>query len=138
MMEFACLLLTSATAPVAMAQGKVIKKAPMGQSDPSSGKAMYTSYCAPCHGASGKGDGPVASEFKVAPANLTQFTRTTKVSFLPAISGHAAIWRAHSGAWLEQCAGMGNLFGSLDPHDPVKVNQSIQTLVDYVKTLQAN
>lgn len=87
MMEFACLLLTSATAPVAMAQDKVIKKAPMGQSDPSSGKAMYTSYCAPCHGASGKGDGPVASEFKVAPANLTQFTRKTKVSFLPAISG---------------------------------------------------
>jgi hypothetical protein len=33
---------------------------------------------------------------------------------------------------------MGNLFGSLDPHDPVKVNQRIQTLVDYVKTLQAN
>jgi cytochrome c556 len=47
-------------------------------------------------------------------------------------------WRAHSGAWLEQCAGMGNLFGSLDPHDLAKVNQSIQTLVDYVKTLQAN
>jgi hypothetical protein len=32
----------------------------------------------------------------------------------------------------------GNLFRSLDPHDPVKVNQRIQTLVDYVKTLQAN
>jgi hypothetical protein len=32
----------------------------------------------------------------------------------------------------------GALFRSLDPNDPVKVNQRIQTLVDYVKTLQAN
>jgi hypothetical protein len=30
------------------------------------------------------------------------------------------------------------LFRSLDPHDPVKVNQRIQTLVDYLKTHQAN
>jgi hypothetical protein len=39
-------LLTSVTGSVAMAQGKVIKKAPVGQSDPSSGKTMYASYCA--------------------------------------------------------------------------------------------
>jgi hypothetical protein len=38
-------LLTSVTGSVAMAQDKVIRKAPVGQSDPSSGKAMYASYC---------------------------------------------------------------------------------------------
>jgi hypothetical protein len=32
----------------------------------------------------------------------------------------------------------GGLFRSLDPNDPVKVNQRIQTLVVCVKTLQAN
>jgi len=64
-----------------MAQDKVIKKAPVGQSDPSSGKAMYASYCAPCHSASGKGGGPAGSEFKVAPANLTPLTKNNHGEF---------------------------------------------------------
>jgi hypothetical protein len=42
-------VLASVTASVAMAQDKVVKKAPVGQSDPSFGKATYTNYCAPCH-----------------------------------------------------------------------------------------
>jgi mono/diheme cytochrome c family protein len=46
------------------------------QSDPSSGKAMFTSYCAACHGAEGKGNGPAASELKVAPADLTQLAKS--------------------------------------------------------------
>jgi len=80
MMEFACpaadLHRASRYGP---RQGH--QKGSHGQSDPSSGKAMYTRYCAPCHGASGKGDGPVASEFKVAPANLTQFTKNNQGEF---------------------------------------------------------
>jgi hypothetical protein len=35
----------------------------------------------PSHGAFGQGDGPVASEFKVAPANLTQFTKNNHGEF---------------------------------------------------------
>ena len=34
------------------------------------GKKLYTSYCSPCHGARGQGDGPVAGG-ALAPANLT-------------------------------------------------------------------
>jgi mono/diheme cytochrome c family protein len=132
-------LLTLVTAPAALAQDKVIKKAPVGQSDPSSGKAMYTSYCAPCHGASGKGDGPAASEFKVPPANLTQLTKNNHGEFpsshLWAILQFGAPAPAHGSSDMPV---WGNLFRSLDPNDPVKVNQRIQNLVDYVKTLQAN
>ena len=39
---------------------------------PSSGKEMFMSYCASCHGKDAKGDGPAAAALKQAPANLTQ------------------------------------------------------------------
>ncbi len=35
------------------------------------GKFEYLSSCAPCHGADGKGDGPVSAELKTKPADLT-------------------------------------------------------------------
>lgn len=38
-------------------------------------KEMFTSYCAPCHGASGKGDGPAAAALNPKPADLTQFAK---------------------------------------------------------------
>ncbi len=133
------LQLTFVTGPAARAQDKVIKKAPVVPSDPSSGKAMYTSYCAPCHGASGKGDGPAASEFKVPPANLTQLAKNNHGEFpsshLWAILQFGAPAPAHGSSDMPV---WGALFRSLDRNDPVKVNQRIQTLVDYVKTLQAN
>jgi mono/diheme cytochrome c family protein len=38
-------------------------------------KEMFTSYCAPCHGVSGKGDGPAAPALNPKPADLTQFAK---------------------------------------------------------------
>jgi mono/diheme cytochrome c family protein len=38
-------------------------------------KQMFNSYCAPCHGASGKGDGPAAAALTPKPADLTQFAK---------------------------------------------------------------
>jgi len=35
------------------------------------GRALYTIYCLPCHGASGKGDGLVGKVFELQPADLT-------------------------------------------------------------------
>src|SRR5215469_15659545 len=48
-----------------------VKKVPAPYTEPSSGKGMYTAYCASCHGANGKGDGPAAPALKVPPTNLT-------------------------------------------------------------------
>jgi mono/diheme cytochrome c family protein len=36
------------------------------------GSALYTAYCATCHGKDGKGGGPAAAALKAAPADLTQ------------------------------------------------------------------
>jgi mono/diheme cytochrome c family protein len=42
---------------------------------PASGKEMFQSYCASCHGKDAKGDGPAASALKQAPANLTTLAK---------------------------------------------------------------
>lgn len=39
------------------------------------GSEMYKTWCSSCHGATGKGDGPTASELKTRPANLTQLAK---------------------------------------------------------------
>ena len=52
------------------AQEPAVKKSPVVQSNPRSGKQMYTDYCAPCHGSDGQGNGPAAPAMKTAPTNL--------------------------------------------------------------------
>jgi mono/diheme cytochrome c family protein len=45
------------------------------------GKALFSEYCASCHGVSGKGDGPAASALKIPPADLTALTARNKGQF---------------------------------------------------------
>jgi len=39
------------------------------------GKDEYRNNCLPCHGVSGKGDGPIAEYFTVKPSDLTQIAK---------------------------------------------------------------
>src|SRR5271157_5542972 len=49
-----------------------VKKVAPTYTNPSSGKEMYLAYCASCHGADGKGNGPAAPALKTPPTDLTQ------------------------------------------------------------------
>ena len=44
--------------------------APAGKADLVGGKKLFDIYCVPCHGESGRGDGPVGKKFVPAPASL--------------------------------------------------------------------
>jgi mono/diheme cytochrome c family protein len=131
-------LLAFSTANVVTAQDKVIKKVPIQDVDAKSGQAMYQSYCAACHGATAKGDGPAASELKVPPTDLTQLTKNNHGEFpsahLWAILQFGANAPAHGTSDMPV---WGNLFRKLDPNQPVRVSQRVQNLVDYLKSLQA-
>ena len=52
-----CLLLVS---PAVVAQTRVPKEAPTLTIESLAGSYPFDAYCAPCHGRSGAGDGPVA------------------------------------------------------------------------------
>jgi mono/diheme cytochrome c family protein len=123
---------------VAGAQEKVIEKAPVHQSDPSSGHAMYVSYCAACHGPDGKGNGPAASEFKVPPTDLTLLAKKNHGEFpsdhVWAVLHFGTKARAHGTSTMPV---WGDLLHSLDPSDSSKEELRIANLVSYLKTLQA-
>lgn len=133
-----CVVLLAAC--FASAQEKpVVKKVPMKQTSPASGKEMFTQYCAACHGADAKGDGPAASALKTAPADLTtlakrsedgKYPRDRVANLLRTGSGVAAHGSSDMPTW-------GPLFHSLDPNHDITVQQRIKNLNDYLEALQA-
>jgi mono/diheme cytochrome c family protein len=122
----------------ACAQGKTIKKVPIGQTDASSGKEMLASYCAACHGADAKGHGPATSWFKVPPADLTMLAKNNHREFP---SDHVwAILHFGTKAAAHGSSAMpvgGNVLSGLEPTDTIEQEQRIANLVSYLKTLQA-
>jgi mono/diheme cytochrome c family protein len=45
------------------------------------GRSLYLTHCATCHGASGRGDGPMAQYLRVPPANLATIAARNKGVF---------------------------------------------------------
>lgn len=134
--SFCALLLA---AGLASAQDKpVIKKVPIQQTSPASGKEMYTQYCAACHGADAKGTGPAAPALKTPPADLSTLAQrnggkypSDRVSeILRTGTGVAAHGSSDMPTW-------GPLFRSLDPTNNTAVQQRIHNLNEYLTSLQA-
>jgi len=53
-----------------------LKRAAAKPTASNDGGQMFMSYCAPCHGKLGRGDGPAAAALKEKPADLTQLKRS--------------------------------------------------------------
>ncbi len=51
--------------------------------DPERGRIEFLSKCAECHGADGKGAGPIAGKLKIKPADLTLLARKNNGVFSP-------------------------------------------------------
>jgi mono/diheme cytochrome c family protein len=64
-----------------VSQPKTIKNVPIKYTSPTSGQEMYKSYCAACHGKTGKGDGPAASALKQPPPDLTALASNNNGKF---------------------------------------------------------
>ena len=62
-------------------QSKSTVTIPVTKTTATSGKLMYSSYCAPCHGVDGRGQGPVASALKTPPMDLTVLSRNNHGKF---------------------------------------------------------
>jgi mono/diheme cytochrome c family protein len=122
---------------VAAAQKPVVKKVPAPQTSPASGKEMYVSYCASCHGIGGKGDGPAATALKVAPPDFTTLSHRNQGKFPAAhvyqtIKGETAM-AAHGS---KDMPVWGPVFSSLNKGDQALVQLRISNLTKYIEAMQ--
>jgi len=118
---------------------KVIQHAPIKETSPASGKEMYTTYCAVCHGTDGKGGGPAASALKVPPTNLTQLSKNSGGKY-PALKVTSAI-RGEGDVPAHGSKDMpvwGSLFWNMSHGHEGEVQQRVANLTKYIESLQAN
>jgi len=117
---------------------KVIQHAPIKETSPASGKEMYTTYCAVCHGTDGKGGGPAASALKVPPTNLTQLSKNSGGKY-PALKVTSAI-RGEGDVPAHGSKDMpvwGSLFWNMSHGHEGEVQQRVANLTKYIESLQA-
>lgn len=115
-----------------------IKHAPAPVTSAASGKEMFHAYCASCHGADAKGDGPAAAALKSPPADLTVLSKSNGGKF-PA-SRVFSILRGQSSVSAHGNRDMpvwGPFFWSTSQGHESEVNQRISNLTRYIESLQA-
>jgi mono/diheme cytochrome c family protein len=117
---------------------KVIQHATIKPTSPASGKEMYMSYCAVCHGTDGKGGGPAASALKTAPADLTTLSKNNGGKY-PALKVTSSIngdsnLPAHGS---KEMPVWGSLFRTISHGHQGEVQQRVANLTEYIESLQA-
>lgn len=105
----------------------------------SRGAATYRIYCASCHGASGRGDGPMADVLKVHPVNLTSLSRTNEGRFpearvYEAIDGRAEV--AGHGPGSMPVWGLTFQVSGRDSDQETEVRERILDLMTYIQSIQ--
>jgi mono/diheme cytochrome c family protein len=101
---------------------------------------LFQRFCASCHGRDGRGDGPVAPFFKLAPPDLTGLSRRNGGTFpservhrivdgREVVTPHGARQMPVWGLELAMAAGD-------SPQGRQQAEKSITMVVDYLKTIQ--
>jgi mono/diheme cytochrome c family protein len=123
----------AATAP----STPTVKHVPINRAPVNSGKDMFNSYCAVCHGTDAKGAGPAASAMKTNPVDLTALAKKSggkyPASHVAAVLRGQAITASHGS---QDMPIWGPLFSSISQGHEAQVQQRIANLVDYIGTLQ--
>lgn len=103
------------------------------------GRASFQTYCATCHGADAKGDGPMTDNLRVRPPDLTLIAKRNDGRF-PAdtvrrtIDGRSPV-KGHGG--LEMPVWGDAFRSSSDAYSEAKVAEKLDALVAYLKSIQA-
>lgn len=115
-----------------------VKHVPITNTPSNSGKEMFNSYCAVCHGKDGKGGGPAASAMKTVPTDLTALAKNSggkyPASHVAAVIRGQATTASHGS---QDMPVWGPLFSSISQGHDAQVQQRISNLVAYIESLQA-
>ena len=114
-----------------------IKHVPIKQTSAASGAEMYKTYCAVCHGADGKGNGPAAEALKVPPTDLTTMASRNGGKYpslkVSAMLRGEEVLAAHG---TKEMPIWGNLFWSMSGGHEAEVQQRITNLDKYIESIQ--
>lgn len=140
-----CARLVAVGVPVVLITAHIVSAAPQAPRDqPTSvlattaGRDTFRQFCAPCHGTTAHGDGPVASMLNVRPTDLTRVNRRNNGVFplqtLEATLTLSTRMRtpAHGS---EQMPVWGPVFVSVDGSQ-VRVNARVGNLLAYLESIQ--
>lgn len=109
----------------------------ISQASPADGKAMYVNYCASCHGLDGRGRGPVASQLRKPPSDLTVQSRNNHGHFpdshIAAVLEFGTVVPAHG---TSQMPVWGHILANMDKAHPEVTALRINNLSRYIESLQ--
>jgi len=115
-----------------------VRHVPITNTPSNSGKEMFSSYCAVCHGTQGKGDGPAASAMKTPPNDLTVLAQKNggkyPAAHVAAVIRGQATTPSHG---TQEMPIWGPLLSSVSQGHQAEVQQRITNLVNYIEGLQA-
>jgi mono/diheme cytochrome c family protein len=103
--------------------------------DIAEGKTQYQSSCAACHGIDAKGDGPVSTELRTRPADLTALAKNNNGVFpydvvYQVIDGRNSTIPSHG---TREMPVWGYRFG---PPQAFRFKHHILAVIDYLKSVQ--
>jgi len=102
------------------------------------GAYVFRTYCASCHGALGRGDGPLADQLRYRPADLTAIARRNGGEFptelvVRIVDGRKQV-KGHGGPDMPV---WGDAFRNVDSSfDEAAAQEKIRAVVDHLKTIQ--
>jgi mono/diheme cytochrome c family protein len=115
--------------------GKIV--IPVNKTSPTSGKQMYTNYCAPCHGLDGRGQGPVAPALKAPPTDLSLLARSNHGKFpethIVTVLENGMQIPAHGSVEMPV---WGPILGKMNQSNPQDKLLRVSNLSRYLETLQ--
>jgi mono/diheme cytochrome c family protein len=118
--------------------GAETKVAAPAKNEPISGKQLYVSYCAMCHGTDAKGGGPFSPQLKLWPPDLTQLAKKNNGTY-PAmhvsevVDGEFGKASAHGS---REMPIWGPVFRSMAHGHSDNAQLRINSIVKYVESLQ--
>jgi mono/diheme cytochrome c family protein len=134
----ATLLVSAAATGVLCSQPTTIKNVPITYTQPDDGKAMFSAYCAVCHGPDGRGGGPAADALKKSPTDLTQLAIRNNGTFpyqnvMNVLSFGPAEMISHGS---KDMPIWGKVFRSMGSAGDSVSRIRVSALTDYLKSIQ--
>jgi mono/diheme cytochrome c family protein len=108
-----------------------------GRTQPTDGKGMYTNYCAPCHGANGRGQGPIAISKKLTPPDIATLSQRNGGVYpklhVVGVLEHGTWPNGHAQSVMPE---WGSTIGMISQNDKANAKLRIHNLSKYLETLQ--